>query len=93
MRAKNYFVYRDTELNPHEYLVKSFYSSEINQMIYQVCRTIAFDDITGIEVDEIVVNGRQVRYKGWLPEMHMVFYYEDNPEEIAWDAYYPEWDH
>ena len=92
MRAKNFYVYRDNETNPDEFLIRSFYSNEVDKMFDEICRTIAFADLTGYDVDEIVVNGRRVRYVGWQPDMHITLRYCDN-DEIAWDAYYPELDH
>ena len=94
MRAKNYFVYRDWELNRDEFLVKSFYLYEMERMFYEICRTIGFSDCTDIEIDEIVYNGRPVRYCGWMPGMRMKFVFADTDyEEVVWDRCYPEWDH
>lgn len=53
---------------------------------------VAFDDLSNIEVGKIVVNGRECRYAGWQPGMHIAF--EDcETGETVWEDYFPEWDH
>ena len=93
MRARNYYVYR-FEDEPEEFYVKSFHSSEIDKMMKKVSEFYAFSDCMDGDqtIDEICMNGRQVRYAGWEPDMVYTFI-DVKTGEVVWQAAFPEWDH
>lgn len=91
MRARNYYVYRYMD-EPEEFYVKSFHSREIDRLLHEVARMIAFSDITEEEVDEICVNGRHLCYAGWRSDMEIILK-DCETNEVVFDEYFPECDH
>ena len=69
------------------------YYSNGFEMMEDVCKAIAFSDCSGIEFIEIVADSKKIRYYGWLPDMEMRFVNVEDPNEIMWDSFYPEFDH
>lgn len=65
---------------------------DLNKMLYDAARCVCFDDCSDEELVDIVWDGRDIYYCGWMPNMTFRFRYEDTGEMIA-EFHCPEWDH
>lgn len=74
-----------------EIITKDMDGCTLDQVLYLASNMYAFDDCTGIEVKEIVHEGKRYEYDGW--EAGMVFSFRDDTGEIVWQQDFPGWDH
>ena len=63
----------------------------LDQVLCEAAKMYAFDDCTGIEVKEVVHDGKRYEYNGWEPGMTYTFC--DETGEEAWSRSFPSWDH
>ena len=68
-----------------------FYDT-LNETLYAASKLLAFDDCCPVDVDVIVVEGREVKYCGWQPGMVYEFY-DCETKGIVWSCDFPQWDH
>lgn len=59
---------------------------------YYASETICFSDCSNYDVVEIYIEGQSYHYVGWRPNMEYVFV-NDETNEIAYDRFFPHWDH
>lgn len=82
------------ELQYHEEaeLTRIFYNSA-DEVGYWASKYLCFDDIDdSYDVVKIVMDGREVRYAGWMPGMRFE-YYDAETQEIVAQYEFPNWDH
>lgn len=84
---KDYIQYKDDI----GFSIKDMRECPMNQIFRTAAKMIAFDDCTGIEVTDIVINGKKYFYTGWKPGMTYTFVDENGVE--VWTSSFPEWDH
>lgn len=87
-----YYTYRDGTTNDLTTITYRSEYDDVNKMFTTISQVICFSDCVDIDVVEIDVKGRKVRYKGWQPGMKYEFIYIDD-NTTAWCGYFPEWDH
>jgi len=65
--------------------------TQIDTVLTEAARMICFNDCSGVDVAEIIVEGTRYFYDGWQPGMLYSFHDENNTH--TWQARFPEWDH
>lgn len=84
-------TYQETDLCNDIYVQ---YCKSYEEFLYEISRRAVFSDLDdGFEVIDREAKGVHYEYCGWMPGMEVRFVNRDNPEEILWDAFYPEWEH
>lgn len=61
-------------------------------LLCTVARHLAFSDCGGWELDELVIDGEQIKYVGWQPGMLYEFQ-SVATGQIVWSQSFPQWDH
>ena len=61
-------------------------------LLYDAARMICFADCSDLKVSRIVVQGFEVKYAGWQPDMLFEFY-DCASKETVWSGTFPNWDH
>lgn len=59
---------------------------------YKAAKIVAFSDCGPIELEGVWINGKEYIYAGWKPGMHICFV-DAHTGELAWEGWFPEWDH
>ena len=93
--ARNYFQYvvgAQSDENKGEVITSEFGDDQGNEMMQLVAQMICFYDCTDERVIKIVLNGVEVKYRGWQPDMVFEFY-EVKSGKIVWGCCRPDWDH
>lgn len=89
-RSETYLVIRDNDDDTTS--VKYFSDGDYN-MFREAARVYCFSDCDDtFSIDKIVFEGRECYYVGWQQGMLFQFRYEDT-EEVAFENYYPQWEH
>lgn len=85
----NYFLYTEED---KQYLVHFNNNVDEDYFYTQVAKAIAFSDLAGTSVDQIVYRGYEKEYVGWQP--HMLYEFCDvGSGKIEYSRCFPEWDH
>lgn len=74
-----------------ETFTKNMECCTLDQVLGTAASMYAWDDCTGIEVLEIVHEGKRYEYNGWEPGMTFTFCDETGDE--VWSHSFPSWDH
>jgi hypothetical protein len=72
-----------------EYLVHFDNAEKIK---YEVSKLIVFSDCIDGEIKQIVIDGREVRYAGWQPDMIVELLFSDT-NETCHIGQYLSWEH
>lgn len=88
--STTYIVFRDNETNKET--IKYFSEGDYG-LFYEASKHYAFDDLDDTySIVKIVFEGREVSYCGWDFGMHFVYKYKDT-KEVAFENWYPQFDH
>lgn len=93
--ARNYFQYvlgAQWGENEDEVITRKYGNDQGNEMMRLVVKMICFSDCSDEVVTKIVYEGREIEYIGWRPGMYIAFRYVGT-DEIAFEGWYPEYDH
>lgn len=92
VKVTPYFIrYQERGYSREEYIQ---YFPSPSELFHAASKFCAFHDLCDDEeIIAIVIDGTEVEYYGWLPDMEIRFVNKNDPEEILWDCFYPEWDH
>lgn len=72
---------------------KKYFSEGDYGLFYEVSKFYAFSDLDNTySINKIVFEGREVAYCGWDFGMHFVYKYNDT-KEVAFENWYPQFDH
>lgn len=80
-----------------EYLPQGIYDfvvcDSIDEMFTEISRIYCFADCDdSFRICKIIAWGAEVEYVGWQPDMHYEYRFVENGE-LAWENYFPSWEH
>lgn len=84
---QSYIWYEQYEEN----FTKDMAGCSLDHVLTEASRMYSFADCTGIEVIEVVHEGKKYFYEGWEPGMQFIFRNSDH--DIVWNRSFPQWDH
>lgn len=83
------FIRQDINYNSFEFVV----CDTIDEMFTAISKIYCFDDCDDTyRVCKIIAWGKEVEYVGWQPDMHYEFRFVEN-KELAWEGWFPNWEH
>lgn len=89
-KSQTYIIMRDNDTNKED--IKYFSDGDYS-LFYEVSKFYAFSDLDNTySINKIVFEGREVAYCGWDYGMHFVYKYKDT-KEVAFENWYPQFDH
>ena len=84
--------YIELQYHEEDEVTRIFYNSA-DEVGYWASKYLCFDDIDdSYDVVKIIMDGREVRYAGWMPCMRFE-YYDVETQEIVAQYEFPNWDH
>ena len=92
--VENYFEYKYGYWSDEGESVvrKEYQKGHEREMMRLVVKMICLSDLTDEVITKIVYEGREIEYIGWRPGMYIAFRYVGT-DEIAFEGWYPEYDH
>ena len=92
--VENYFEYKYGYWSEEGESVvrKEYQTGHEREMMRLVVKMICMSDLTDEVITKIVYEGREIEYIGWRPGMYVAFRYVGT-DEIAFEGWYPEYDH
>ena len=92
--VENYFEYKYGYWSEEGVSVvrKEYQAGHEREMMRLVVKMICMSDLTDEVITKIVYEGREIEYIGWRPGMYVAFRYVGT-DEIAFEGWYPEYDH
>ena len=92
--VENYFEYKYGYWSEEGESVvrKEYQAGHEREMMRLVVKMICMSDLTDEVITKIVYEGREIEYIGWRPGMYVAFRYVGT-DEIAFEGWYPEYDH
>ena len=92
--VENYFEYKYGYWSEEGESVvrKEYQKGHEREMMRLVVKMICMSDLTDEVITKIVYEGREIEYIGWRPGMYIAFRYVGT-DEIAFEGWYPEYDH